>query len=114
MWHMHLVSIKMPLILQPKFSDLSREEIESHIEQVRARRMAAVVQYHAGVNAKLEFTSVKIQAKIAREYHLLSQDIEKADKLDEKIEQRLQTLEMHMQELGQTHDALIPMEDEDD
>lgn len=104
----------MPLVLQPTFNDLSREEIEAHIEQVRARRMAAVVQYHAGVNAKLEYASAKMQAKIAREYHLLGQLIEQGDRIDEKIDKRLQTLEMLIQELGLTFDSMAPMENEDD
>lgn len=100
----------MPLVLQPKFSELSRDEIEAHIIQVRARRLSAVVMYHAGVNAKLSHMSAQIQARIAREYYLLGKDIEKADKLDEKIDARMQTLEMHMQELQQAHERMVLME----
>lgn len=104
----------MPLILQPAFSEKSREEIEQHIIQVRARRLSAIVQYHAGVNAKLRHASAQLQQRIAREYFLLGKEIEKADKLDEKIDKRLQTLEMYMQELSQTHERMMPVEDEDD
>lgn len=104
----------MPLILQPKFSEKSRDEIEAHIEQVRARRMSAVVQYHAGVNAKLMHVAASIQHRIAREYYLLSKDIAKMDALDEKLQLRLQTLEMHMQELGQAQDGMVQLEETED
>lgn len=104
----------MGLVLQPQFSDLARDEIEAHIEQVRARRMSAVVQYHAGVNAKLKHASAQLQQRIAREYHMVGKDIEKADKLDEKIQVRMQNLEILMSELESNHDRMIPMEGDND
>lgn len=102
----------MPLILRPKFDDLSRAEIEAHIEAVRARRMAAVVQYHAGVNAKLRHASAKINDRLAREYSHLARDIEKLDKLDEKIRERMESLDALYVELEQTHERMQPDEDE--
>lgn len=98
----------MPLVLQPRFSDMSRDEIERHLEGVRARRLSAIVEYHAGVNAKLRGVAAKWQARITREYEMLAIDIGKLDKLDEKVVARLAKLEEYMQEFSRAHEQMIP------
>jgi len=104
----------MPLILQPMFSDKSREEIEQHLLAVRARRMAAVAVYYAGVNAKNLHLVAKERQRIAREYALLAKDLEKMNRLEEAIEERLITLEQHQQELDFHRGSLVEVEDEED
>src|SRR3977135_3466857 len=100
----------MGLILQPKFSDKSRDEIEQHIALVRNRRMAAVVQYHTGVNAKLTHVSAKLQQRIDREYYLLGNEIAKGDKIDEVIEKRLAHLETLLQEAHTIREQMVPVD----
>jgi hypothetical protein len=101
----------MPLILQPMFSDKSREEIEQHLLMVRSRRMAAVAVYYAGVNAKNLHLIARERQRIAREYAMLAKDIEKMNKLELAIEDRLVKLEQHQQELDFHRDSLVEVED---
>lgn len=101
----------MPLILQPTFSDKSREEIEQHLLVVRSRRMAAVVTYYAGVNAKTLHGVAKEQGRIAREYEMLRRDINRMNKLEEAIEKRLITLEQHQQQLDMYRGNLVEIDD---
>jgi hypothetical protein len=104
----------MPLILQPTFSDKTREEIEQHLLVVRARRMAAVAMYYAGKNAKTNHLIAKEQQRVNREYALLVKDLDKMNALEQKIEERMITLEQHWQELQRHHGNLVEIEDGDD
>ncbi|SRR5258706_11031326 len=101
----------MPLILQPVFSELSRDEIELHLLQVRARRMAAVAVYYAGANAKTHHTMIKHQQRMAREYAALAREIEKMNKLEVSIEDRLAKLEIHLQEYRSAEQQLVEIPD---
>ena len=101
----------MPLVFQPAFSDKTREEIEAHILVVRARRMAAVVTYYAGVNAKNLHLIARDRQRVAREYFLLARDLARMDKLDAAIEDRLVKVIQHQQELDIHLGNLVEIED---
>jgi DNA repair photolyase len=103
----------MPLILQPVFSQKSREEIEQHLLVVRAKRMSAVVVYFAGVNAKNMHLIAKEQQRIAREYEMLKRDIDRMGKLEVAIEARLAKLIQHQQEMDVYSGNLVEIEDGD-
>lgn len=90
----------MPLILRPSYDDLTRQEIEEHLEGVRSRRMVAAMEFNEGQTAKLEHESEVIQRRIKQQYELLGKDITRADTLDEKIQERLAKIETLRQELG--------------
>jgi len=90
----------MPLVLVPALPDLTREQLEAHIEQVRARRMVAAVEYTAGKNAKLTHESEKIQRQVKDQYTLLGKEIERLDKALERVESRMITIETMNQEIG--------------
>jgi hypothetical protein len=102
----------MPLILQPTFSDKTRQQIEEHLLVVRARRMAAVVTYYAGVNAKNMHLIMKEQQRIAREYAMLARDLARMDKLDAAIEARLGVIVQHQQELDIYRGNIVEIEDD--
>jgi len=90
----------MPLVLAPSFDDHTREQIETHIAEVQARRMSAAVEYHTGKDAKLAHESSKIQQRIARQYDMLGKELEQLDKVMEKVENRLAGLTHLKNELG--------------
>jgi hypothetical protein len=95
------------------FDGKTRDEIETHLLVVRAKRMAAVVTYYAGVNAKNLHLVAKEQQRVAREYALLAKDIDKMNKLEMAIEARLTKLEQHQQELEFHRGNLVEIEDGD-
>jgi hypothetical protein len=104
----------MPLILQPKFSDKTRDEIEQHLSVVRARRMQAVAVFYAGKNAKVMHATAKFMDRINREYTMLAKDLARYDKLDEAVEKRLATLEQLSHELQSAQDQYVELPDGDD
>lgn len=107
----------MPLVLAPSYDDHTREQIEAHLEQVRARRMVAAIDYHNGINEKLTHESDKIQRRIAKEYEMLGKELENLEKYECKVQDRLTKLETMRQELGLTVDMIelhqVPTEMED-
>lgn len=96
----------MPLVLSPSFDDQTREQIESHVSEVQARRMLATMEYHAGKNAKLSHESDKIQGRIRKQYDLLGKEINALEKAELKVIDRLAGLEHLKNELGLTMDLL--------
>lgn len=96
----------MPLVLSPSFDDHTREQIEEHLNQVRARRMVGAMEYHQGKTAKLSHESDKIQARIARQYELLLKELVALEKAEDKLEDRLAGLEHLKNELGLTTDLI--------
>jgi hypothetical protein len=90
----------MPLVLQPELLSKSRDEIESHLEEIRARRMVAAIEYNAGKEAKLAHESDKLQRKVKGECEMLGKEIMALDRALWKVEQRLIRVEGLRQELG--------------
>lgn len=106
----------MALVLAPSFDDHTREQIEVHIAQVQARRMAAAVEYHTGKDAKLAHESDKVQRRIAQKYEMMHKELLALDKAMEKVENRLAELTHLQNELGLISDmreehALDPEDD---
>jgi len=108
----------MPLVLAPSYDDNTREQIENHIEAVRARRMVAAIEHHQGVQLKLTHESDKIQARIAKQYDMLGKELGRLEQAEQKVLDRLTQLETLKQELGlitdmvELHDVPTEMEGE--
>lgn len=105
----------MPLILIPSIKDnFSREDIEAYIEQVRARRMIHVVEFHNLANAKIEGRSVKINARMQRQLELLQKELDALERTEQKVEGRLSVIDSLSEELGSLQSELVdvtPLED---
>lgn len=105
----------MPLILKPSIKDgFTRDEIESYIEQVRARRMIAVVQFHNLANAKIEGKSVKINTRMQRQLELLQKELDAFERAEQKVEGRLSVIDSLSEELVSLESELVditPLED---
>lgn len=96
----------MPLILQPSLDEHTREQIEAHVEEVRARRMVAVIEFNAGKQAKLENELNSVNRKLIQQYTMLGKEIEQLDRLDAKLSKRLETIAALQQEGGVVSDML--------
>ena len=90
----------MSLILQPSFDEKSRAEIEAHIEEVRARRLTAAIEYRIGVNAKLDQEADKVKRKMTQHLTMLGKELVRFDKLDALVSKRVNVLTTLYQELG--------------
>jgi DNA-binding transcriptional MerR regulator len=105
----------MPLILTPSIKDnFSREDIEAYIEQVRARRMIHVVEFHNLANAKIEGKSVKITARMQRQLELLQKELDALERAEQKVEGRMSVIDSLSEELGLLQSELVdvtPVED---
>lgn len=88
------------LKLYPELSDLTREEIEQHLDQVRARRTLAALEYVAGQNLKLTYEADKVQKKVKIAYERLGRAILRLDQADEQVQKHLIDIEELKQELG--------------
>jgi adenine specific DNA methylase Mod len=90
----------MPLILSPSFDEQTREQIESYISAVQARRMFAAIEYHQGKAEKLDSEAGKLEARIARQYDMLKKEIDRMEKAEQAVTDRLQNILNIRNELG--------------
>lgn len=88
------------LVLQPKMRDMTRAEYEAWLEGIRSRRLVAAVEYAQAQKLKLDHESDVLQHKLAREIELFGANIERMEKLDEKIQDQMTKIETYRQELG--------------
>jgi hypothetical protein len=90
----------MALVLQPTLEHLTTEELEQHIEVVRARRIVAAMEYVAGQELKLETERDKLHRKLKQHYEMLGKELERADRVIFSLEQRVAAIELLRQEAG--------------
>ena len=103
----------MPLQMVPDLAALSREQVEAHLEQVRARRMVAALHYHEGKNAKYAMESDKIKRKMRGQNEMLGKELSSLDKAIERVEKRLAAITTLDTELGLVNDMIVVLGDED-
>lgn len=96
----------MPLILAPSFDDKTRQEVEDHIEQVRARRLAGALEYLQSKMMRLEREEGTLSNKLARNYDQLGKALDRIDKDIVKVEQYLNACQMLRTELDLTVDRI--------
>ena len=96
----------MPLILAPSFDDHTREEVEAHLEQVRLRRIAPVLEYQQGKLLKLEGEGNDVENKLIRAYSQLGRAIIKLDNELDRVEKYAQLCQTLMTEVDLVHDRI--------
>jgi hypothetical protein len=96
----------MPLILAPSFDDHTRAQVEAHLDEVRARRIAAALEYQQSKMTKLETEGNMLEVKLYRYYQQLGRSIERLDREIEKVEAYLTTCEVIRGELGLVLDRI--------
>lgn len=90
----------MALVLQRTLAEYTTEELERHIETVRARRIVAVMEYVAGQQLKLEYEIDKVHRKLKAHYEMLGKELERCDRAIYALDQRVAAIEMLRQEAG--------------
>lgn len=78
----------------PALPDMTRQEIEDHLEAVRARRLVATITYYDGVNAKLEKEHAKHSTRRDKQYEMLRKELEAVDKAIAKVESRVEVIDV--------------------
>lgn len=96
----------MPLVLAPSFDDHTREQVESHLEQVRIRRLAAALEYEQAKMTKLETEGNSLANKLERNWEQLGKTLARLDRELEKAEEYLAKCEMLKSELGLVVDRI--------
>lgn len=96
----------MPLILAPSFDDHTREEVEAHLEIVRARRIAAALEYQQSTMTKLIEEDQGLGNKLIRNYEQLGKSLQRLDRELERVETYLRNCEMLRSEMDLHHDRI--------
>lgn len=100
------------LILQPNIRDCTREEVEAHIEQIRTKRMLAAIEFHNTKNMKLSQAGGRIQDRLDKQLDMLEKEINNLERAENKVSDRLNTIEALKQELGSIVEQIVdPNED---
>ena len=87
------------LVLQPTVAEMSTEELERHIEYVRARRIVVAMEYIEGQKLKLEHEIDKARRKLQGHYEMLEKELDRLDRAIGVCEARVQAIELLRQEI---------------
>jgi hypothetical protein len=87
------------LVLQPTVAEMSTEELERHIEYVRARRIVVAMEYIEGQKLKLEHEADKARRKLKAHYEMLEKELDRLDRAIHICEVRVQAIELLRQEV---------------
>lgn len=104
----------MPLVIQPDIHSVTREEFEAHLEQVRVRRMVAALALLATQEEKLDHLSDKLRRQIMGQNEMLEKEILRLDVALEKVEARLEKIEMLKSDAAQVAEQYEFEDDEED
>lgn len=86
--------------------------MEAFLEQVRARRMVATIEYHNTKNAKLAHASGKMVDRLDKQLDMLEKEILALERAENKVNDRLNAIEGIKQEIGFLAEQLVdPNED---
>jgi hypothetical protein len=95
------------LELKPTIHDFDRDTLEQWLDQVRARRMSAAIEYFANKNAKVAHEADKIQKKFLGQVEMLGKEIVRLEAAEARVMDRLITIDMLKQELGLLSERMI-------
>lgn len=94
-------------MLQPDIHSFDREGLEQWLEGARAKRMAASVEYHDNLNAKIAHETDKIQRRFMAQVEMLAKEIGALERAEAKVESRLENIHALKQELGILTDSVV-------
>lgn len=99
------------LVLLPTLGDLDRAEVEQYIGVIRAKRMAATVEYFATKNRKLELKQGAIGERINKQLEMLHKELAALERGEQKVSDRLATIQELMNEHEQLGDSVTEVSD---
>lgn len=88
------------LVLQPTIAEMTTEQLEAHLEYVRARRIVAAMEYIEGQHLKYDALSDKLRRKLSSHYEMLEKELERLDRALDIAERRVEAIELLRQEQG--------------
>jgi len=92
------------LVLQPTLDDMTEEQLEQRIEQVRARRIVAAMEFIEGEQLKHEALLDKTERKLMAQYEMLGKELDRLDRAIEVCEARVRAIVILRQEVGLIED----------
>lgn len=87
------------LVLQPTVAEMTTEELERHIEYVRARRIVVAMEYIEGQKLKVEHEVDKAKRKLKAHYEMLEKELDRLDRAIFTCETRVRAIEQLRQEI---------------
>jgi|SoiMethySBSTD1v2_1073268.scaffolds.fasta_scaffold19980_7 hypothetical protein len=87
------------LVLQPTVAEMTTEELERHIEYVRARRIVVAMEYIEGQKLKVEHEVDKAKRKLKAHYEMLEKELDRLDRAIFTCEARVRAIEQLRQEI---------------
>jgi len=100
------------LVLRPTLGDLDRSEVEQYITIVRAKRMAATVEYFATKNRKLELKQGAVWDRVNKKLEMLHKEIAGLERAEQKVDDRLAEIQELMNEHEQLGDSVTEVSDD--
>lgn len=95
---------KMPLILTPSFDEHTRQQIEAHLEEVRARRLVAALEFEEGRKGKIAKQADKVARQMQAQYKMLKKELIRLEGAETKVQERLTKLTHLLNEHGLLED----------
>ena len=100
------------LVLRPTLGDLDRSEVEQYITIVRAKRMAATVEYFATKNRKLELRQGAVGDRINKKIEMLRKALVALERAEQRVDDYLGEIQELQNEHGQLGDSVMEVSDE--
>lgn len=92
------------LVLQPTLEEMTIEELEAHIEGVRARRIVCAMEYVVGEALKLEAEKDKATRKLKEHYAMLAKELDRCERAIYRCEERVVAIQVLKDEIGVMED----------
>lgn len=99
------------LVLRPTLGDLDRSEVERYITVIRAKRMAATVEYFATKNRKLELRQGAVGDRINKQIEMLHKELSSLERAEQKVSDRLAAIQELTNEHGQLGEGVTEVSD---
>lgn len=99
------------LVLRPTMGDLNRADVEQYITTVRAKRMAATVEYFATKNRKLELRQGAVGDRINKKIEMLHKALIALERAEGRVDDYLAEIQELQNEHGQLGDNMTEVDD---
>lgn len=100
------------LVLRPTLGDLDRSDVEKYMTIVRAKRMAATVEYFATKNRKLELRQGAVGERINKKIEMLHKALVALERAEQRVDDYLGEIQELQNEHGQLGDSVTEVSDE--